>query len=159
MEQEVAEALREVRAFPRTSRLIRLFEELTTENVAGAARAVGARTGAYDPVDLQLFLTAWAHLDPLAALREIQSWPIQARRNVGLRTVIREWAASGLTLEAGSFYDTLTDAEERAGKKRDRSGSKHGIPHGCPFRKMVIEIRKSTNRRRQAASCIGGLIN
>jgi len=114
MERAVGEALREPRAFPRASVLIRLFETLSTANVEGASRAVGARAGDYDPVDLQLFLTAWAHLDPTSALREIQAWPIQARRNFGLRTVIREWAASGQTLAAGQFYDTLTDPEQRS---------------------------------------------
>jgi len=113
MEREVADALAEPRAFPRASRLIRLFEGLSSENADGAARAVDARTGEYDPVDLQLFLTAWAHLDPTAAIAEVQTWPIQARRNFGLRTLIREWAASGHPLEAGAFYDSLTDPEQR----------------------------------------------
>ncbi|MBK7948533.1 MAG: hypothetical protein IPK00_07250 [Deltaproteobacteria bacterium] len=113
MEAAVAEALAEPRAFPRTSALIRLFEGLTTENVEGAARAVEARAGEYDPVDLQLFLTAWTHLDPSAAMRAVQGWPIRSRRELGIRIVMREWAASGRQIEAGAYFDTLTDPDQR----------------------------------------------
>jgi len=114
MESEVARALHESRAFARASTLIRLFEGLTKENVEGAARAVRARSGEKDPVDLQLFLTAWAHLDARAAMQEVQSWPIQSRRELGIRIVIREWAASGRALEAGNYYESLTDPDQRA---------------------------------------------
>lgn len=113
LEADVARALSEPRAFARASSLIRLFEGLTKENVAGAARAVNARAGENDPVDLQMFLSAWAHLDPAAAMGEVQSWPIRSRREAGLRIVMREWAASGDTLAAGNFYETLTDAGQR----------------------------------------------
>lgn len=113
MESEVAQALRESRAFPRASSLIRLFEGLTTENVEGAARAVRARSGERDPVDLQLFLTAWAHLDARAAMLEVQSWPIRSRRELGIRIVMREWAASGRALEAGNYYESLSDPDQR----------------------------------------------
>ncbi len=113
MESEVARALREPRAFPRASALIRLFESLTPENAPGAARAVSSRAAEYDPVDLQLFLTAWTHLDAPSAMREVQSWPIRSRRELGTRIVMREWAASGQTLEAGNFFDTLTDPDQR----------------------------------------------
>ncbi len=113
MESEVARALREPRAFPRASALIRLFEGLTAENVPGAARAVSSRAAEYDPVDLQMFLTAWTHLDAPSAMREVQSWPIRSRRELGIRIVMREWAASGQTLEAGNYFDTLTDPDQR----------------------------------------------
>ncbi|MFO0688242.1 MAG: hypothetical protein U0900_06000 [Myxococcota bacterium] len=113
MERAVAEALAEPRAFPRTSALIRLFEGLSTGNVEGAARAIDARAGEYDPVDLQLFLTAWTHLDPTAAIRAVQAWPIRSRRELGIRLVMREWAASGKPIEAGAYFDTMTDPAQR----------------------------------------------
>lgn len=113
MEQAVAAALDEPRAFPRASSLIRLYEGLSPANVEGAARANDARAGEYDPVDLQLFLTAWAHLDPPAAMRAVRAWPIRSRREFGIRTVIREWAASGRQIEAGGYFDSLTDPTER----------------------------------------------
>lgn len=113
MELEVARALAEPQAFVRASALIRLFEGLTNENVSGAARAVDSRASENDPVDLQMFLTAWAHLDPVAAMREVQRSTVQTRRELGLRVVMREWAASGETLAAGNYFDTLTDPDQR----------------------------------------------
>ncbi|MBY0401775.1 hypothetical protein K2X89_15895, partial [Myxococcota bacterium] len=113
MEAAVGEALAEPRAFPRTSALIRLYEGLSAANVEGAARAVEARAGEYDPVDLQLFLTAWTHLDPAAAMRAVQAWPIRSRRELGIRVVMREWAASGRQIEAGGYFDSLTDPTQR----------------------------------------------
>ena len=113
MERSVAAALDEPRAFPRSSSLIRLYEGLSPANVEGAARANDARAGEYDPVDLQLFLTAWAHLDPPAAMRAVRAWPIRSRREFGIRTVMREWAASGRQIEAGGYFDSLTDPAER----------------------------------------------
>lgn len=113
MESEVAKALTEPRAFVRASALIRLFEGLTNDNVSGAARAIDTRASENDPVDLQMFLTAWAHLDPVAALKEVQRSTIESRRELGLRVLIREWAASGDTLAAGNYFDTLTDPEQR----------------------------------------------
>ncbi len=114
MESAVRSALVEPRAFPRAIALIRLFEGLTQENVVGAARAVAARAGREDPVDLQLFLTAWVHLDPLAVVREVESWPIRSRRAIGMATVMREWAASGRQLEAADYFQTITDPDARA---------------------------------------------
>ncbi|MEE8166552.1 MAG: hypothetical protein V3T64_13365 [Myxococcota bacterium] len=114
MENAVRSALVEPRAFSRASTLIRLFEGLTQENVVGASRAVTARAAREDPVDLLLFLTAWVHLDPLAAVREVESWPIQSRREIGIKTAIREWAASGRQLEAADYFQTITDPDLRA---------------------------------------------
>jgi hypothetical protein len=111
MERAVEEALLAPQAFPRARRLIRLFEGLSPENVEGAARAVTSRAARWDPVDLQLFLTAWVHLDPLAAVLEVQSWPVQSRREIGMNTLIREWAASGRKLEAVNFVQTLQDPQ------------------------------------------------
>ena len=113
MESEVAQALAEPRAFVRASALIRLFEGLTNENVSGAAHAVDSQASENDPVDLQMFLTAWTQLDPVAAMREVQGSTIQSRRELGLRVVMREWAASGDTLAAGNYFDTLTDPDQR----------------------------------------------
>lgn len=113
MEAEVAKALAEPRAFVRASALIRLGEGLSIENVEGLVRAVRSNAADNDPVDLQILLTAWTHLDPEAAMREVQSWPIRSRRETGMRVVMREWAATGKTLEAGNYYDTLTDPEQR----------------------------------------------
>lgn len=70
MGEEVARTLREPRAFARASRLVRLFETLTTGNIEAAAQAVRQRAGDEDPVDLQLFLSAWTHLDATGAMRE-----------------------------------------------------------------------------------------
>lgn len=114
MEAEVARAIVEPRAFVRASTLIRLFESLTRENVEGAARAVTSRAAENDPVDLQLFLTAWAHLDPVGAIQEVQGWPIRSRREQGLRIVMREWAASGDRLAAGNYFDSVADESQRA---------------------------------------------
>ena len=111
MERAVDEALVEPRAFPRAGRLIRLFEGLSTDNVQGAARSVAARAGGWDPVDLQLFLTAWVHLDPLGAVREVEGWPIRSRRELGLKIVVREWAASGRGLEAAGYLQSISDPE------------------------------------------------
>ena len=114
MEGQVARVLAGPRAFPRASALVRLCEGLTVENVEGAARAIRSRAGENDPVDLQIFLTAWTHLDPTAAMREVQGWPIRSRREIGIRTVMREWAASGRQLEAGNYFDSLSDPDQRA---------------------------------------------
>ncbi len=114
MERAVESALSEPRAFPRAVTLVRLFEGLTSENVAGAARAVSSRAGRWDPVDLQLFLAAWVHVDPLAAVREVESWPIRSRRQIGLTIAIREWAASGHWLEAADYFQTIRDPDTRS---------------------------------------------
>ncbi len=110
----VSQSLHETRTFPRASALIRLFEGITTENVAGAARAFRASAAGDDPFDLQLLLGAWTQLDPVSAMQEVESWQIQSRRELGIRLVIREWAASGRQVEAGGYFDSLTDPDERA---------------------------------------------
>ena len=114
MEQAVEAALLEPRAFPRAVMLVRLFEGLTADNVDGASRAVSSRAGRWDPVDLQLFLTAWVHVDPLAAIREVESWPIRSRREIGLKIAIREWAASGHWIQAADYFQTMRDPDTRA---------------------------------------------
>ncbi|MEZ4331379.1 MAG: hypothetical protein R3F35_06480 [Myxococcota bacterium] len=111
MEQRVAEALAEPRAFVRTVTLTRLYEGLTASNAAGAARAVSQRAGRADPVDLQTFLGAWALIDPVAAMQEVRSWPVRSRRNSGIATVMREWAAGGDRIAAANYYQTITDKE------------------------------------------------
>lgn len=113
MEKAVAKALAEPRAFPREGALIRLYEGLSQENVTGALAAVNARSGEYDPVDLQLLLGAWAHLDPASAIQTVETWPIRSRRELGIRIVMREWAASGRQIEAGAYFDSLTDPDKR----------------------------------------------
>jgi hypothetical protein len=113
MEQAVGAALDEPRAFPRSSSLIRLYEGLTPQNVDGAMRALDARAGRFDPVDLQLFLTAWAHLDGASASRAVQGWSPRSKRDLGLQVVMREWAASGQTLEAANFFQSLSDPQVR----------------------------------------------
>ena len=113
MEKAVGAALREPRAFPRSSALIRLFEGLSLDNVEGASRAISARAGGWDPVNLQLFLTAWVHLDPLSAIRTVESWPIKSRREIGLKIAVREWAASGRELEAVSYVQSIKNPSTR----------------------------------------------
>ena len=109
MEQRVREALSEPRAFPRAGALLRLFEGLSTENVAGVTRAFDAHTGPGDPVDLQLLLSAWVLLDPLSAVTAVQGWPDRARREIGMKIAVREWAATGDRLAATSFVETIAD--------------------------------------------------
>jgi hypothetical protein len=109
MERAVGEALKEPLAFPRSSALIRLFEGLSIENVEGASRAISARAGRWDPVDLQLFLAAWAQLDPASAVRTVERWPIKSRRHIGLKIAVREWAASGRAIEAVTYVQSIQD--------------------------------------------------
>jgi hypothetical protein len=109
MEQRVSEALAEPRAFPRAVALLRLFEGLSTENVAGVTRAFDAHTGPGDPVDLQLLLSAWVLLDPLSAVTAVQGWPDRARREIGMKIAVREWAATGDRLAATAFVETIAD--------------------------------------------------
>lgn len=113
MELAVEEALRMPRAFARVVTLVRLFEGLSAENVEGASRAVSSRVGRWDPIDLQIFLTAWVNLDPLAAMREVESWPIRSRRELGIKIAIREWAANGGGLEAVDYLQTTLDPRMR----------------------------------------------
>jgi len=113
MELAVEEALRMPRAFARTVTLVRLFEGLSSENIEGASRAVSSRAGRWDPIDLQLFLTAWVNLDPLAAIREVESWPIRSRRELGIKITMREWAASGDGLAAVDYLQTSLDPVAR----------------------------------------------
>lgn len=110
----VDEALDEPRAFPRAGRLIRIFEGLTPANAKGAAESISARSGRWDPVDLQLFLSAWALVDPLAAVREVESWPIRSRREIGLTIAMREWAASGGGIDAAAYFQSIRDPDTRA---------------------------------------------
>ena len=113
MEHGVAEALQMPRAFPRAVSLVGLLKGLTEDNVAGAARVVSGRVGGWDPIDLQLFLAAWVNLDPVGAIREIESWPIRSRRELGFRIVIREWAARGDWLAAVNYVQTSADTDMR----------------------------------------------
>ena len=113
MEEAVGAALDEPRAFPRSSALIRLYEGMTLQNVQGAMRALDARAGRFDPVDLQLFLTAWAHLDGRSAANTVRGWSPRSKRDLGLQIVLREWAASGQVLEAADFFRTLSDPQVR----------------------------------------------
>ena len=113
METEVERLLIEPRAFVRANGLTRLFEGLTLENVEGASRAITARAGRWDPVDLQIFLTAWVQLDPENAVRSVESWPIKSRRAIGLNVGIREWAASGDGIAAANYVQSIRDPDTR----------------------------------------------
>jgi hypothetical protein len=113
MQAEVLRALDEPRGFPRASILIRLFEGLTPANVGGAASAFELRATHHDPTDLQLFLTAWAHIDGGSAMQAVRSWEPRSRSDLGIRIVMREWAASGAKIEAAGFFQTLNDPEIR----------------------------------------------
>ena len=73
MERELSAALIEPRAFPRAGTVTRLLEGLSPGNVSGAVRAVSGLAGRTDPVDLQLFLSAWVLLDPVAAVDEVRN--------------------------------------------------------------------------------------
>ncbi|GEM_PF-3090810 len=113
MYEAVTAALHEPRAFVRSATLTRLFEGLTEANIEGARRAVSARSGLGDPVDIQLFVSAWVQLDPIAALRDIQTWPVKSRRRIGFNAAVREWAASGHGVEAGNYVQLVEDADLR----------------------------------------------
>lgn len=113
MEAAVLRALEEPRAFPRASSLIRLFEGLTPTNVSGAASVFESRATHQDPADLQLFLTAWAHIDGGSAMQAVRAWKPRTRSDLGIRIVMREWAASGAKIEAAGFFQTLNDPEIR----------------------------------------------
>ncbi len=113
MQAAVAEVLSHPLASVRASSLARLFEGMTPENVSGAARAVSERAGRWDPIDLQIFLASWVRVSPRAALDEIQQWPIQSRREIGLRIAIREWAAGGGWLDAAEYIQSAPAPELR----------------------------------------------
>lgn len=111
MHDAVRAALHEPRGFVRAVTLTRLFEGLTEENVAGAHRAISARSGLGDPVDLQIFLAAWVELDPVTAVEAVRRWPVKSRREIGFNLAIREWAAGGHAVEAGYYVQTLEAPE------------------------------------------------
>ncbi len=113
METSVLDALAEPRSFVRASRLTRLFEGLTVDNAVGAGRAVATRAARWDPVDLQVYLGARMLLDPDRAVEEVLAWPTRARREIGLKIALREWAASGRRLEAVDFVQTSLDPQLR----------------------------------------------
>jgi len=114
MEQAVGSAMNETSAFSRSWKLSRLFAGLDAENVEGAARGMRTRSEFLDPVDLQLFLSAWTRFDGLSAMGEAESWPSEVGREIGMRIVMREWAASGQVLEAGLYYQSLESNEMKA---------------------------------------------
>ena len=113
METAVEEVLAHPLASVRAMALARLFEGMTPENAPGAARAVSGRAGRWDPIDLQIFLASWVRIAPRAALEEIKRWPIQTRRELGLRIAIREWAAGGGWLDAVEYVQSALDPELR----------------------------------------------
>lgn len=114
MEAAVEEVLAHPLASVRAMVLSRLFEGMTAENAPGAARAVSGRAGRWDPIDMQIFLASWVRVAPRAALAEVESWPIQTRRELGLRIAIREWAATGGWLDAAEYVQSAVDPEVRA---------------------------------------------
>ncbi len=66
-----------------------------------------------DPVDLQVFLSAWTEFDPVGAMSELDRWPSATGREIGMRIVMREWAGSGRVLEAANYYQTLENPETK----------------------------------------------
>ena len=113
---EMEAAVEKVLAHPlsavRATSLARLFEGMTAENAPGAARAVAGRAGRWDPIDLQTFLASWVRVAPREALNEIQQWPIQTRRELGLRIAVREWAAGGSWLDAAEYIQSALDPDD-----------------------------------------------
>lgn len=114
MEQSVRAAMKETSAFTRSRALGRLFAGLDADNVEGAARGMRTSSEFLDPVDLQLFLSAWTRFDALSAMAEAENWPSKAGREIGMRIVMREWAASGRVIAAGEYYRTLADPEKES---------------------------------------------
>lgn len=113
MFEAVEDALREPRGFVRAATLTRLFEGLSPANLPGARRAIAARSAQSDPVDLQIFVSAWIQIEPEVAAREILSWPVKSRRQIAFNGAIREWAANGEGIAAANFVQQLEDLETR----------------------------------------------
>ncbi len=107
MEEAVRSAMLKIGTFDRSTALGKALAGLDAENVKGAARGMRTRSEYLDPIDLQLFLSAWTRFDPAAAMYEADSWPSKTGREIGLRIVMREWAASGRVIEAGSYYESI----------------------------------------------------
>jgi hypothetical protein len=114
MEHGVRSAMKETSAFARSQALGGLFTGLDAENVAGAARGMRTSSEFLDPVDLQLFLSAWTRFDALSAMAAAENWPSEAGREIGMRIVMREWAGSGRVIEAGNYYDSLQNPEKKS---------------------------------------------
>ena len=114
MESAVRDAMREVSAFDRSRTLGRVLSGLNPANVDGAVRGMRSDSDQLEPIDLQLLLSAWTRFDAFSALSEAERWPSKTGRELGMRIVMREWAASGRVLDAVNYYQTLQDPETRA---------------------------------------------
>ena len=85
-------------------------------------------------------------------MREVASWPIRSRRDLGVRTVMREWAASGRQLEAGAYFDSLTDPALRdvAAGPLVRGWALGGDAEGAlALVRAILECGAPTRRRRR----------
>jgi len=114
MEEAVRSAMTEPRAFERSRTLTHVLSGLEEDNVDGALRGMRTRSEFLDPVDLQVFLSAWARFDAPAAMRAAENWPSKAGREIGMRIVMREWAASGQVIQAGNYYQSLPSPESKS---------------------------------------------
>lgn len=114
METAVRSAMAETSAFDRSRALTRLFSGLDASNVPGAVQGMWTRSEYLDPIDLQLLLSAWTRFDAAAAMHEARNWPSKEGGEIGMRIVMREWAASGRAIEAADYYQNIEDAEVRS---------------------------------------------
>lgn len=114
MERAVRDAMREVSAFDRSRTLSQVLAGLNAGNVDGAVRGMRSDSDHLEPIDMQLLLSAWTRFDAFGALSAAERWPSKSGREIGMRMVMREWAASGRVLDAVNYYQTLQDPETRA---------------------------------------------
>ncbi|MFP8871259.1 MAG: hypothetical protein VCB43_07440 [Myxococcota bacterium] len=140
MKQSVAAALEIPSAFKRADLLYQTFSVLDAENVRGAEQAMRASAESLNAVDLQVFLSAWTEIDGLAAMSAASAWPSEAGRKVGMRIVMREWAASGHAIEAGDYYHTVqnVDAKSMLAGPLARGWALSGDVDGAQFRVRLM---------------------
>jgi hypothetical protein len=112
--EQFLEAAEEISTFERARALVGVLSFLDETNVEEAALALRGNAMYLDPTTAQLFLSAWARFDAIGALEEARSWPADAPREMGMRTVMREWAGGGSTVEASLYYHQLADAKTQA---------------------------------------------
>jgi hypothetical protein len=158
MEAEVSAALREPETLARTARLVPLLQQLTPENVSGAAAAFEARLSVVEDADLRLFLHAWAAFDPQAALDRTQAWSMEARRQFGAGAVAYYWAWHGGGGDVRFNVDSISESSVRRAARSKlvegwaRSGDYEGITD------YVAELDNSDLRDRFVAIIVAAII-
>ena len=111
--EQFLKAAEEISTFERALALATVLSFLDETNVQEAVLALRGNAMYLDPTTAQLFLSAWARFDAIGALEEARSWPADAPKEMGMRTVMREWAGGGDTIEASRYYQSA-DPKTRA---------------------------------------------